>query len=147
VKNLLVAVDLKPSDIVLLHQAAILAEKFGAKIWLIHIATPDPDFVGYEIGPKYIRDVRAEELREDHRKLQSYTADFQLMSLDAEGLLIQGPTVDMIVEEVEKLLIDLLIMGSHKHGFLYETFVGHTAVKLIGTVSVPLLIVPLPDED
>ena len=49
--------------------------------------------------------------------------------LDAEGLLIQGPTVEMIEGEVNKLNIDLLVLGSHKHGFLYETFVGNTAFQ------------------
>ncbi len=145
-ENLLVAVDLKSSDTLLLAQASVLAEKFSAKIWMIHIAAPDPDFVGYGIGPKYIRDVRADELRDEHRQLQSYAEDLHRKSIDAEGLLIQGPTTEMIQAEVEKLHIDLLIIGSHKHSFLYEAFVGHTAVKMISSISIPLLIVPLPDE-
>jgi nucleotide-binding universal stress UspA family protein len=145
-KNLLVAVDLKPTDQKLLEQAAILAKKFEAKIWLLHIADPDPDFVGYGIGPKYIRDFRADELRHDHVLLQSFVGDLHHKSIEAEGLLIQGPTVEMIFEEVEKLQIDMLILGSHKHSFLYQTFIGHTAVKIIGNITIPLLIVPLPDE-
>jgi len=145
-KNLLVAVDLKSTDQTLLEQAAILADKFNSKIWLIHIADPDPDFVGYGIGPKYIRDFRADELRHDHVLLQSHVEDLRDKSIEAEGLLIQGPTVEMIFEEVEKLQIDILILGSHKHSFLYQAFIGHTAVKIIGNISIPIFIVPLPNE-
>ncbi|MBP8086568.1 MAG: universal stress protein, partial [Saprospiraceae bacterium] len=41
----------------------------------------------------------------------------------------------------------LLILGSHKHGFLYETFVGNTAVRIIKEISIPVMIVPLPSDN
>jgi len=145
-KNLLVALDMKPTDALLLAQASLLAEKCGSKIWMIHVASPDPDFVGFEMGPKYIRDFVADELRTEHRQLQAYATELKEKSLDAEGLLVQGPTIDMIEAEVKKLNIDLLILGSHKHSFLYEAFVGNTAVRIIKESSIPVLIVPLPEE-
>jgi nucleotide-binding universal stress UspA family protein len=52
----------------------------------------------------------------------------------------------MLRTEVRKLNIDLLVLGSHKHTFLYEMFVGHTAVKVIRDIEIPVLIVPLPEE-
>ena len=145
-KNLLVTLDLKPSDSLLLDQASMIAEKFKSKIWMVHIASTDPEFIGYDMGPMYIRDFLAEELRTEHRQLQSYAEELHKRSIVAEGLLIEGPTKEMILNEVTKLHIDLLIIGSHKHGFLYETFVGHTAVKMIGSLRIPLMIVPLPEE-
>lgn len=145
-KNLLVALDMKPSDALLLAQASLLAQKCGSRIWMIHIASPDPDFVGFEMGPKYIRDFVADELRTEHRQLQAYVAELKGKSLDAEGLLVQGPTIDMIEAEAKKLNIDLLILGSHKHSFLYEAFVGNTAVRIIKESSIPVMIVPLPEE-
>ncbi len=145
-KNLLVALDMKPSDALLLAQASLLAQKCGSRIWMIHVASPDPDFVGFEMGPKYIRDFVADELRTEHRQLQAYVAELKGKSLDAEGLLVQGPTIDMIEAEAKKLNIDLLILGSHKHSFLYEAFVGNTAVRIIKESSIPVMIVPLPEE-
>lgn len=141
-KNILLALDLKPSDQQLIMQAKSLASKFKSKIWIIHITAPEPDFVGYEVGPEYIRQSRADELRAEHKHLHKIMDDFRQASIDAEGLLIQGPTVEMIEKEVEKLNIDLLIIGSHRHGFLYETFVGHTSIKMIKKLSIPILIVP-----
>lgn len=144
-KNILVALDLKPTDSFLLAQASFLAEKCGAKIWMVHVASPDPDFVGFEMGPKYIRDFVAEELRDEHRQLQTYVDELHQRSLEAEGLLIQGPTVDMIEAEVKKLNIDLLILGSHKHGFLYETFIGNMATQILKEISIPVMVIPLPE--
>ncbi len=145
-KNILVALDLKPSDSWLLYHATSFAEKFEAKIWLVHVAEPDPDFIGYGIGPAYIRNFRADELRDEHRLLQSHVEDLHQKSLKAEGLLIQGITDEMIEAEVVKLHIDLLILGSHKHSFLYDAFVGNTANKIINDIVIPVLMVPLPYE-
>ena len=145
-KNLLVAVDLKSTDQRLIDQASLLAEKFQSKIWIVHIAAPDPDFVGYEIGPMYIREMRAEELRNEHKALKRLADQLHATSVEAESLLIQGPTVDMLKEEAKKLQIDLLIMGARHHGMMYEVFVGHTSVKVIKDIPIPVLIVPLPDE-
>lgn len=144
-KNILVAVDLKSSDQILISQSSLLAEKFNSTIWIVHIAAPDPDFVGYGVGPFYIREVRAEELRKEHKQLQAIADQLHKKSIHAEALLIQGPTVEMLKEEVKKLKIDLLIMGSHKHGFIYETWIGHTSVKVIKEIPVPVMIVPLPE--
>ena len=146
-KNILIAVDIRDTDQLLLEQAAALATRFSSKVWVIHIAAPDPDFVGYSMGPTYIRDTRADQLRKEHRQLQSYAGWLNDQTIDADGLLIQGPTIEMIRDEVTKLEIDLLILGSRRHSFLYEAFVGHTAVKVIKDIRIPVLIVPLPDVE
>lgn len=145
-KNILLALDLQPADRLLLDQAVLLAGAFHAKLWLVHVAAPDPEFVGFETGPVYIRESRAKELREEHQQLQQILEELRSRSIETEALLIQGPTVGMLEKEVEKLQIDLLVMGSHRHGFFYETFVGHTSSKLIKHLSIPVLIVPLPNE-
>jgi nucleotide-binding universal stress UspA family protein len=142
-KNILVGVDLQESDQKLLTLAKELAHKFTSRVWIIHVAAPDPDFVGYTVGPQYIRDTRADELRHEHRQLQSYAKTLEQNAISVDALLIQGPTAEMLIAEARKLDIDLLILGSHKHGFLYDLFVGHTAEQVMKDVNIPVLIVPL----
>ena len=144
-KNILLALDLEPTDKSLLKHAKKLAAKLEAKVWPVHIAAPEPDFVGYDVGPQYIRDTRADELKAEHKQLQQVMADFKKLGIESEALLIQGPTIEMLEKEVEKLQIDLLIMGAHKHGFLYEAFVGHTSVKLIKNLRIPIMTIPLDE--
>lgn len=129
----------------MIKQAKSLASKFEAKVWIVHIAAAEPDFVGYDVGPEYIRQSRAEELKAEHKQLRKIMDDFRQESIESEALLIQGPTIEMIEKEVKKLNVDLLIIGSHKHGFLYETFVGHTSIKMIKKLSIPILIVPVDE--
>ena len=55
-KNILVTVDFDKHVELLLDKAFELAQCFKAKVWLMHIAAPEPDFIGFGPGPQYIRD-------------------------------------------------------------------------------------------
>ena len=143
IQNILVAVDFGKDDEILLSRALQIAGKFSSKIWVVHIAAPDPDFVGYEPGPQYIRDFRAEDLRTEHKTLKAYADDLGKAGFEAEGLLIQGPTVETILKEAGKLNIDLFVVGTHKHNFLHRLFSENTPMELAKKSNIPLLVVPL----
>lgn len=145
-KNILVGVDFNDDTELLLAKTVELAKTYESTVWLLHVATPNPDFVGYEIGPQYIRDFRAGELKYEHTQLVKYTEHLKGMGIEAEGLLIQGATIDIIKEETEKLKIDLLIVGHHEHGFLYNAFFGSTSTGIIHHVSIPVLVIPLKNR-
>ncbi len=142
-KNILVTINFDGNENLLLDKAFQLAKSFGSKIWLLHIAAPDPDFVGYEAGPQDIRDSRAAELRKEHRLIQEYSSGLKAKGVDSESLLIQGATIEMIIEESKKLHIDLIIAGHHEHGFFYNAFVGSVSAKIIKKSKIPVLLVPL----
>jgi len=57
-KNLIVALDLSATTPAVLAHARTLSQCFAAKLWLIHAAQPDPDFVGFDVGPETVRQVR-----------------------------------------------------------------------------------------
>ena len=145
-KNILVAVDFNDAVGELLSYAEGFAEKFGAKVWVVHVAAPDPDFVGYNVGPQYIRDVKAKDFREEHRNLQSICKTFLGEEVEKEALLIQGSTVETVLKEAEKLKVDMLILGTHKHSFLYNLLQESVALELLKRANIPLLAVPI-DED
>jgi len=142
-KNILVTIDFEEKAILLVEKAAEIAEKFKSKVWIVHIAAPDPDFVGYEVGPKYIRDSLAEEIRKEHKIIQNFTQMLREKGIDSEGLLIQGATRDMILQESEKLNIDLIIIGHHEHGLLYKIFAGSVASQVIEHSKIPVLTIPI----
>jgi nucleotide-binding universal stress UspA family protein len=144
-KNILVTIDFEEKGQVLIDKAAEMAEKFNAKLWLVHVAAPDPEFVGYEVGPQYVRDVLAKDLREEHKLLQKFSSQLKDRNIDAEGLLVQGTTIETIVGLTKKLTIDLIVIGKHKHGFFHKTFMVSTDESLIELSNVPVLVVPLKD--
>ena len=142
-KNILVTIDFEEKGQVLIEKAAELAKKFKAKLWLVHVAAPDPDFIGYDVGPQYIRDVLAKDLRNEHKLLQGFTNQLKEKNIVAEALLVQGTTIETVVELTEKLAIDLIVIGKHEHGFLHKTFMVSTDESLVEKSNIPVLIVPL----
>jgi nucleotide-binding universal stress UspA family protein len=141
-KNILIAIDFSSISSKLIEVAAPIAEKFDAKIWLIHIAAPDPEFVGYNIGPQYIRDSKAEVLRMEHRELQLMAKNLRDKNLDTDALLIQGPTVETLVEEAAKLRADLVILGAEDHGKIFKAIFGSVWEEVLRIIKVPVLLVP-----
>jgi nucleotide-binding universal stress UspA family protein len=143
IRHIIVAVDINENTRELVQYAAVIAEKFKAKTWILHISAPDPEFIGYDVGPQYIRDGRADELREQHKLLQGYAKILEDKGLECEALLIQGHTVEAILQKATKIKADLIVIGSHEHSFLYDAFVGNTCIELFKKSMIPLLILPL----
>ena len=141
----MVAVDFNDSIGELMIYADNFAQKFDSKIWVLHVADPEPDFVGYEPGPQYIRDIKAEEYREEHHNLQEICKNFLSGKVESEALLIQGSTVQTVLEEAKKLQIDLLIVGTHKHSFLHNLLNENVSMELLKKVDIPMLTIPIED--
>ena len=142
-KNILVSIDFNNNEKLLIDKALEMAKAFDAKIWLLHVAAPEPEFIGFGVGPQYVRDGRADDLRKEHRLIADYADLIRLENQECEGLLIQGATIDMIMEEARKLEIDLIITGHHEHNILYKAFFGSVASGVIKKANIPVLVVPL----
>ena len=54
----------------------------------------------------------------------------------------RGNPVGKIVAEVDRLAPDLVLMGSHGHGRLYEMLVGSVTNAVVRKVRRPVLLVP-----
>ena len=144
-KNILVSIDFNNNEKVLIDQAIAIAQAFNAKIWLLHVAAPEPEFLGFGVGPQYILDTRADELRKEHRMMSDYTDLVRIDHKECEGLLISGATIEMILKEAKKLNIDLIITGHHDHSFLYKAFFGSVTAGVVKKTNIPVLVVPLDD--
>jgi nucleotide-binding universal stress UspA family protein len=140
--GILVAVDLAASNTNQLLAAEQMAKALGAKLWVLHAADPDPDFVGYGVGPPSVRHDVARRHHEEHVRLQAIAERFRSAGLEASALLIQGPAVEAIVSEREKLDCAMVIIGSHPHGLFHQLLKGNVGDGLIKRLCCPVLVVP-----
>ena len=145
-KNIAVALDLSNSSSLLIKQAKVMARASDAKIWLIHVAAPAPDFIGYDVGPKYIREDRADTLKKEHKALGDLKNTLTDVGVKAEALLVQGPIVQTLLDELDKLEIDLLIIGKKGHGLFHRAILGSAFDAIVKKVHVPLLAVPYLED-
>jgi nucleotide-binding universal stress UspA family protein len=58
---------------------------------------------------------------------------------------VQGSIIKTILKESERLDIDLIIMGCHKHGRLYGALMDNTEEGLLSKCTHPVMFVPAPD--
>ena len=130
----------------MLEVASRLASPLGAKLWIVHVASPDPDFVGFKVGPTYIREHRADILRQEHQDVQAMAAELNAAGVDAEALMVQGPTTDTILELARKVAAEFIIMGSHGRGALFRAFVGSVSEQVLTSSKLPVMIVPSPGK-
>jgi nucleotide-binding universal stress UspA family protein len=142
-KNIIVAVDIEKKEELLVNKAIEMAKVYQAKLWIIHASAPDPDFVGFEAGPQSVRDERAGTLLKENKILNNYSDLAKRNGVEATGLLIQGPTIELILEECDKLEADLLILGHKKHGFIQRLIRGSIAGGIMENTKIPLMIIPL----
>ena len=140
--QLLVAVDFSNFSRIVIDYVADLAEALSGKVWLLHVAEPDPEFVGYDVDPPEMRDAVARRFHKEHQHIQQLSQELRSKGLDCEGLLIQGPTVETIIREIKKLSVDMVVLGSHGKGLLKSILVGSTSEGVLRNSFVPVLVVP-----
>jgi nucleotide-binding universal stress UspA family protein len=141
-KTLVVAIDFSDITSLLIKEAAKLASCYEARVYVIHVAAPDPDFVGYEVGPIQERQFRAKELRAEKKKLEQLATELKALGVDAVSLLMQGETAKLLLREVDRLQSCLLIMGVHGRGLIKTAFLGSTSHEIVRLASCPVLLVP-----
>jgi nucleotide-binding universal stress UspA family protein len=141
--RLLVALDFADATENLVKVAANTARATGDSLYLVHVGEPNPDFVGYQAGPDVVRDQVAHEFREQHRNLQAHADALRAMGLDATALLVQGPTAKTLLEEAERLNIDMIVMGTHGRTAVMDILVGSVSHAVLRNTSIPVLLVPV----
>lgn len=141
-RTILVAVDFSPVTEAVIDAAAAVSRAFGSTVHLVHVEPPGPEFVGWEAGPETVRHDVAAKMRGNHRRLQDLKRAPWHAPDDVAALLIQGPTVEKILEEQRRLEADLIVLGSHGHGALFDLLVGSVAEGVLRRAPCPVLVVP-----
>ena len=142
-KRILVPVDFSPVTKSMMDVVTTIATACESKIILVHVAPPFVSDLKTVQVPQKERDFVAHMLREEHRDLQTLADDLTKLDCDAEALLVEGHgTVEKILDEAERREADLIVVGSHGHGRLFEMLIGSTSEGLLRKARVPVLIVP-----
>jgi nucleotide-binding universal stress UspA family protein len=161
-KKLLVPLDFSPAVGRVLEVARELAQAFAAEVHLIHVrgaATELPIFpaatAGYpgfgvpEIartgtGPMTMADVPSGEAarREHSSKLLQRQEELTHTGLKVTTHEPTGSVVEEILKTADAIAADLIVMGSHGHGSVYNLLVGSVTEGVLKVSKRPVLLVP-----
>lgn len=140
--NLLVPVDMSEASEKVVEAARRMATGREAKVYVLHVAAPDPDFVGFQTASPAVRLAVAQEFRREHRAVQAIADKLRSEGIDATALLVRGVTVDSILHEAEAMNADTIVIGTHGHGAVHGAIVGSVSSGVIRKSKVPVLVVP-----
>ncbi len=141
--NLLAAIDFSGfTDPILAAVDQVAATVPETRIWLLHVAEPDPAFVGFAAGPDAVRDQVAAEYRREREQLQACAERLRAGGRDVSALVVQGAIAETILDQAAKLEAGLIVMGSHGYGTIAELIVGGVSKVVLRKARCPVLIIP-----
>ena len=150
--NLLVAIDLSGSTEKVVNQAEKIAKALSARVWLLHVAMPEPadyfiggsgpDSVGFDVDSQSYRDALAKRFHGEHQQIQEIADRLRKEGLDTTALFVEGEAVEAVLNEASKLEADMIVVGSHGRGAMYQLLVGSVSEGILHEAECPVLVVP-----
>lgn len=140
--NVLFAVDLSEQTLCILEHA-LPTLRLVRKVYLVHVSEPEPEFVGYDSGPKIVRDQKARQLRQQHQSLQVYATTLRKHGIAVKAILLQGATRDSILDKAERLNVGMIVIGTHGRSAILDTVMGSVGLGVMKNASIPVLLIPV----
>jgi nucleotide-binding universal stress UspA family protein len=165
-KRLLVPVDFSPAMDGVLALARQLAEAFAAELHLVHVreiaampvfpaaTTGYPGLgmpeMGISGGLALDRSgYFATELTNEKQinRLDALRDNLTSTGLHAVAHEREGAVVEEVLKTAREIAADLIVMGTHGHGSVYNLLVGSVTEGILKAGERPVLLVPTPDPE
>ncbi|WP_296185174.1 universal stress protein [Pseudomonas sp. UBA1879] len=156
IRSMLYATDLGLYAPYVLQHALSLARTFEAELHVIHVVEPMGLFaesvLQSYLAEDVLRKLHSEGVNNviesiEHRVLAGFRDelgdDNQDLALIASLQVLQGDPSNVILEQAQRLEVDLLVVGSHSHGAEGDTPIGRTAARVLQLSEVPVYMVPM----
>ncbi|MEE1925430.1 universal stress protein [Pseudomonas sp. 148P] len=155
IRSMLYATDLGVYAPYVMQHALALARTFNAELYVIHAVEPMGQFAE-SLLQSYLDEQTLDQLHSqgvntvmaniEQRVLENFRdelGDQEDLALIRAVRVRQGDPAEVILEQAQRLNVDLLIVGSHSHGAGVEIPIGRTAVRILQLSPVPVYMVPL----
>jgi nucleotide-binding universal stress UspA family protein len=140
--KIMVCVDLSESSEIIVDKIEELAKSLSAQVWLLHNAEPGPDHVEFTVDPQAARESLAKKFHAQHRQIQDYAGRLRNAGIEATALLVHDATVRAILQEASDVGADMIVVGSHGKGAMYQLLLGSVSKGVLHKSSLPVLVIP-----
>lgn len=142
-KTIVALVDFSDLTFKVLKQAHHLAKAFESLVVLLHVVPKEPVVVDVGlISATVLRNPGPELINADGARLLELQDSLSKFGVDTTVKQLQAASVDEVLAEVRQLEADLIIVGSHHHGALYDLLVGSVTYNVLRQAPCPVLVVP-----
>lgn len=142
--KILVALKLieKPDD--MLKYSQNIAKKFSAKLFPLHVIQDMPHYSFYMDIYKLWEEFRDEAVKKTLKQMTKYINPLENEFKDVEPMIKVGDPAEVILVTAEKLDVDLIVIGKHRHKKGTKIiFKQGLAERIVRESSCPVLCMPL----
>ena len=157
IENILYTTGLGSGTPYVFRYALSLAQKYDAKIHIIHghepLSSSAQSMADLYMVQETANDVLERTIAEVEQKIlerlerlcaKETSSDPKGRERVASITVAKLPAKQAILEEAEKRKVDLIVMGSHRHSVLADAMLGTTTLKVLHQSTIPVLVVRIP---
>ncbi len=135
--HILIAVDGSPHSDKALIYARGMAERFGARLMLVHVYAQISDLLGYGDFERLVsrRQAAGQEVIDTAREQLGDTG------LQIHEDLLEGPEAEAILMAAETHGVDLIVMGTRGRGSIGGLLFGSVSRKVTHLAPCPVLLI------
>ncbi len=141
--KLLAAVDLSKASSYVIEAVHRVALATDAEVYVLHTILPLPGIAGPEFNPVTEQQELSERYLDERDELNELVTQLVDADVNASALMAQGDPVKTILRQAERLDAELVVVGSHGHGMMFDALVGSTSAGILRKSTIPVLVVPV----
>lgn len=160
IRKILFATDLGAFTSHALLHVELLARQFNAQVAIVHAVPPLGEFAEAVVKSHCSESVKREVLEKPHLKglldgvreeifeslVSEEYAELNLARRVSNIVVAPGNPAAVVLEQAERLKVDLIIIGSHSPQALDGRLLGSVAAKILQLAKVPVLMVPMAKD-
>jgi len=141
--KLLAAVDLSKASGYVIEAVHRVALATDAEVYVLHTIIPLPGIAGPEFNPVMEQQEMSRRYLDEREQLKELVTQLVEADVNATAIMAQGDPVKTILREAERLDAELVVVGSHGHGKMFDALVGSISAGILRKSTIPVLVVPI----
>jgi nucleotide-binding universal stress UspA family protein len=147
-KEIIAAIDFSDVSAPVLDSAVHLTRALGGRLHLVHIIEAEPTYAAYGFSPDdfpAMHEIQVESASRAGIKLEKMANEAGLEGIQIK--VIQGQPLHALLHYAAEVSGDMLVLGSHGHGFLNSLLLGSVAEGCVRKAELLALIVPMKKSE
>ncbi len=141
--KLLAAVDLSKASGYVIEAVHRVASATDAEVYVLHTIIPLPGIAGPEFNPVTEYQEMSKRYQDEQDQLNELVSQLVDADVNATALMAQGDPVKTILQQAGRLDAELIVVGSHGHGMMFDALMGSISAGILRKSTIPVLVVPI----
>ena len=142
-KTIVCLVDFSDAAPKVIEQAQAFAQAFNARVVLLHVAPKEHVVMDLAmVSPIVTQAPSPEAIKADFERLSALAQSLTQAGIAPQVEQLKDADVESLVTKCEQLEADLIVVGSHRHGALYQWLTGSMTSGVLKSARCAVLVVP-----